>query len=55
MKKQYESPKATKMEFNYKETVTASSSVHCNWHYTKTKEEKGCLTEEEQQWNEYGT
>lgn len=36
MKKNYESPKAEKMEFNYSETVVASSSTKCRneTHYT---------------------
>lgn len=34
MKKEYESPKAEKMEFNYSETVVASGSG-CGWRITK--------------------
>ncbi len=34
MKKEYESPKAEKMEFNYSETVVASGTG-CGWRITK--------------------
>ena len=34
MKKEYESPKAEKMEFNYSDTVVASGSG-CGWRITK--------------------
>ena len=34
MKKEYESPKAEKMEFNYSETVVASGG--CRWYITES-------------------
>lgn len=54
MKKQYEAPKADKMEFNYAETVVASNA-HCDWFYTKTQGEEGCFDVQLKQWNEYGS
>lgn len=36
MKKNYESPKAEKMEFNYAETVVASNTIMCNNETTLT-------------------
>ena len=34
MKKNYESPKAEKMEFNYSETVVAQSGIKCGNYHT---------------------
>jgi len=41
MKKEYEAPKAEKMEFNYSEAVVASGAA-CDWYMTLTQGFKGC-------------
>ncbi len=40
MKKEYEAPKAEKMEFNYSEAVVASGT--CDWEKIKTQSYEGC-------------
>ena len=41
MRKDYEAPKAEKMEFNYSDAVVASSTA-CDWFMTLTQHEEGC-------------
>ena len=42
MRKEYEAPKAEKMEFNYSETVVASTPKACDWYMTLTQGYEGC-------------
>lgn len=51
MKKEYESPKAEKMEFNYSETVVASGTG-CNFFITLTEVHEGCNMKEVTHWTE---
>ena len=46
MKKEYESPKAEKMDFNYSDTVVAST-CHNETHYTDTNAEGEYCTSRE--------
>ena len=50
MKKQYGTPKAVKMEFNYSEAVVASGSA-CDWFITHTQGFQGCLSKEVEEWH----
>ena len=50
MKKEYKSPKAEKMEFNYSETVVASGG--CNYFITMTEVPEGCKDREVTHWSE---
>ena len=43
MKKNYEAPKAEKMEFNYSEAVVASGTA-CDWYTTFTQQQEGCYS-----------
>ncbi len=49
MKKVYDAPKAEKMEFNYSDSVVASSS--CDWFITHTQHPQGCLDVEVKEWH----
>ena len=50
MKKEYEAPKAERMEYNYATTVVASGSVKCDWHYWLSQGFEGCTSHEDKQW-----
>ena len=50
MKKEYNTPKVEKMEFNYSEAVVASGT-HCDWYITHTQGEEGCITSEVKSWH----
>lgn len=50
MKKEYDAPKAEKMEFNYSETVVASATA-CDWFKTITQQEQGCSEVTTNEWH----
>ena len=52
MKKDYESPKAEKMEFNYSDVVVASGSQKCDYFITYTQAYEGCRENKVKQWAE---
>lgn len=52
MKKNYESPKAEKMEFNYSETVVASNTQTCKFFITLSEDDYGCQSKEIRHWTE---
>ena len=50
MKKEYDAPKAEKMEFNYSDAVVASGTS-CDWFITHTQGDQGCLKVEVKEWH----
>ncbi len=50
MKKEYTTPQAEKMEFNYTESVTASGGG-CNWYITHTQVPEGCVVQLVKSWH----
>ncbi len=51
MKKNYESPKAEKMEFDYAEAVVASGPAGCTFYITKSDfNYYGCVEKDIKQW-----
>ena len=50
MKKEYDAPKAEKLEFNYSETVVASGTA-CDWFITHTQVLEGCTDVAVKSWH----